>query len=149
MLFKTFLLKKTNIYVYIIIKIIIIKLLYLSFIKYFIKITIIEYSWLFLTFYKWLKIQSSFLAGVLSNIYFHTNYSVALLKGSYFIQTPGLDKTFLILFALSLQLSFLFIFTWLVVSLIFRYSSLSSMFGSPRGTIPWFFVFIYWTASKR
>jgi len=35
-----------------------------------------------------------------------------------------------ILFALSLQLSFLFIFTWLVVSLIFRYSSLSSMFGS-------------------
>ena len=35
-----------------------------------------------------------------------------------------------ILFALSLQLGFLFIFTWLVVSLIFRYSSLSSMFGS-------------------
>jgi len=35
-----------------------------------------------------------------------------------------------ILFALSIQLSFLFIFTWLVVSLIFRYSSLSSMFGS-------------------
>jgi len=35
-----------------------------------------------------------------------------------------------ILFALSLQLSFLFIFTWVVVSLIFRYSSLSSMFGS-------------------
>ena len=35
-----------------------------------------------------------------------------------------------ILFALSLQLSFLFIFTWLVVSLIFRYSSLSSMFSS-------------------
>ena len=35
-----------------------------------------------------------------------------------------------ILFALSLQLSFLFIFSWLVVSLIFRYSSLSSMFGS-------------------
>ena len=34
-----------------------------------------------------------------------------------------------ILFALSLQLSFLFIFSWLVVSLIFRYSSLSSMFG--------------------
>jgi len=35
-----------------------------------------------------------------------------------------------ILFALSLQLSFLFIFTWLVVSLIFKYSSVSSMFGS-------------------
>ena len=35
-----------------------------------------------------------------------------------------------ILFALSLQLSFLFIFTWLVVSLIFKYSSLSSMFSS-------------------
>ena len=35
-----------------------------------------------------------------------------------------------ILFALSLQLSFLFIFTWLVVSLMFKYSSLSSMFGS-------------------
>ena len=35
-----------------------------------------------------------------------------------------------ILFALSLQLSFLFIFTWLVVSLIFKYSSLSSMFAS-------------------
>ena len=35
-----------------------------------------------------------------------------------------------ILFALSLQLSILFIFTWLVVSLIFRYSSLSSMFAS-------------------
>ena len=35
-----------------------------------------------------------------------------------------------ILFALSLQLSLLFIFTWLVVSLMFKYSSLSSMFGS-------------------
>jgi len=35
-----------------------------------------------------------------------------------------------ILFALSLQLSILFIFTWLVVSLIFKYSSLSSMFAS-------------------
>ena len=35
-----------------------------------------------------------------------------------------------ILFALSIQLSLLFIFTWLVVSLIFRYSSLSSMFSS-------------------
>ena len=35
-----------------------------------------------------------------------------------------------ILFALSLQLSFLFIFTWLVVSLIFKYSSLSSMFAT-------------------
>ena len=35
-----------------------------------------------------------------------------------------------ILFALSLQLSFLFIFTWLVVSLIFKYSSISSMFAS-------------------
>ena len=35
-----------------------------------------------------------------------------------------------ILFALSIQLSALFIFTWLVVSLIFKYSSLSSMFSS-------------------
>tara|TARA_B100000029_G_scaffold86048_1_gene76374 strand:+ start:500 stop:1108 length:609 start_codon:yes stop_codon:yes gene_type:complete len=35
-----------------------------------------------------------------------------------------------VLFALSLQLSFLFIFTWLVVSLIFKYSSVSSMFSS-------------------
>ena len=35
-----------------------------------------------------------------------------------------------ILFALSVQLSLLFIFTWLVVSLIFRYSSVSSMFSS-------------------
>ena len=35
-----------------------------------------------------------------------------------------------ILFALSLQLSLLFIFTWLVVSLIFKYSSVSSMFSS-------------------
>ncbi len=35
-----------------------------------------------------------------------------------------------ILFAVSPQLSFLFIFTWLVVSLIFRYSSLSSMFSA-------------------
>ena len=35
-----------------------------------------------------------------------------------------------ILFALSLQLSILFIFTWTVVSLIFKYSSLSSMFSS-------------------
>ena len=35
-----------------------------------------------------------------------------------------------ILFALSIQLSFLFIFTWVVVSLIFRYSSLSSMCSS-------------------
>ena len=35
-----------------------------------------------------------------------------------------------VLFALSYGLSALFIFTWLVVSLIFRYSSLSSMFSS-------------------
>jgi len=35
-----------------------------------------------------------------------------------------------ILFALSLQLSVLFIFTWIVVSLIFKYSSVSSMFSS-------------------
>ena len=35
-----------------------------------------------------------------------------------------------ILFALSLQLSLLFIFTWIAVSLIFKYSSLSSMFAS-------------------
>ena len=35
-----------------------------------------------------------------------------------------------ILFAISLQLSSLFIFTWLVVALIFKYSSLSSMFSS-------------------
>ena len=35
-----------------------------------------------------------------------------------------------ILFALSLQLTFLFIVTWVVVSLIFKYSSLSSMFSS-------------------
>jgi len=35
-----------------------------------------------------------------------------------------------ILFALSIQLSLLFIFTWLVVSLIFKYSSVSSMFAS-------------------
>jgi len=35
-----------------------------------------------------------------------------------------------ILLALSIQLCFLFMFTWLVVSLIFKYSSLSSMFSS-------------------
>ena len=35
-----------------------------------------------------------------------------------------------IITALSLQLSLLFIFTWLVVSLIFKYSSLSSMFAT-------------------
>ena len=35
-----------------------------------------------------------------------------------------------ILFALSYGLSVLFIFTWIVVSLIFKYSSLSSMFSS-------------------
>jgi len=35
-----------------------------------------------------------------------------------------------ILFALSLQLSFLFIFTWIVVLLIFKYSSVSSMFSA-------------------
>ena len=35
-----------------------------------------------------------------------------------------------ILLALSIQLGFLFIFTWLVVSLIFKYSSVSSMFAS-------------------
>ena len=34
------------------------------------------------------------------------------------------------LFALSLQLSILFIFTWLIVFLIFKYSSVSSMFSS-------------------
>ena len=35
-----------------------------------------------------------------------------------------------ILIALSVELSLLFIFTWIIVSLIFKYSSLSSMFGS-------------------
>ena len=35
-----------------------------------------------------------------------------------------------VLFALSIQLAFLFIFTWVVVSLIFKYSSLSSIFSS-------------------
>ena len=35
-----------------------------------------------------------------------------------------------IITALSLQLSFLFVFTWVVVSLIFKYSSVSSMFSS-------------------
>ena len=35
-----------------------------------------------------------------------------------------------VLFALSIQLGFLFMFTWLTVSLIFKYSSLSSMFSS-------------------
>ena len=35
-----------------------------------------------------------------------------------------------ILFALSYSLSFLFIFTWLVVTLIFKYSSVSSLFSS-------------------
>jgi len=35
-----------------------------------------------------------------------------------------------VLIALSLQLSVLFVFTWIIVSLIFKYSSLSSMFSS-------------------
>ena len=35
-----------------------------------------------------------------------------------------------IITALSLQLSFLFVFTWVTVSLIFKYSSVSSMFSS-------------------
>jgi len=35
-----------------------------------------------------------------------------------------------ILLALSIQLGFLFIFTWLTISLIFKYSSLSSMFSA-------------------
>jgi glycerol-3-phosphate acyltransferase PlsY len=35
-----------------------------------------------------------------------------------------------IITALSFQLSFLFIFTWIVILLIFKYSSVSSMFGS-------------------
>ena len=35
-----------------------------------------------------------------------------------------------ILFAVSIQLSLLFIFTWVVVALIFKYSSISSMFSS-------------------
>jgi glycerol-3-phosphate acyltransferase PlsY len=35
-----------------------------------------------------------------------------------------------VLFAISIALSILFIFTWVIVSLIFRYSSLSSMFSS-------------------
>tara|TARA_B100000029_G_scaffold430593_1_gene441656 strand:- start:411 stop:1022 length:612 start_codon:yes stop_codon:yes gene_type:complete len=35
-----------------------------------------------------------------------------------------------ILFALSLELGLLFIFTWVVVTLIFKYSSISSMFAS-------------------
>ena len=35
-----------------------------------------------------------------------------------------------VLFALSISLSLLFIFTWIIVALIFKYSSLSSMFAS-------------------
>jgi len=35
-----------------------------------------------------------------------------------------------VIMALSIQLGFLFMFTWLVVSLIFKYSSLSSMFAA-------------------
>ena len=35
-----------------------------------------------------------------------------------------------IITALSVQLFFLFVFTWIIVSLIFKYSSLSSMFGA-------------------
>ena len=35
-----------------------------------------------------------------------------------------------IISALSIQLGLLFIFTWIIVSLIFKYSSLSSMFGA-------------------
>ena len=35
-----------------------------------------------------------------------------------------------ILLALSIQLGLLFMFTWLVISLIFKYSSVSSMFAS-------------------
>ena len=46
-----------------------------------------------------------------------------------------------ILFAISLELSFLFIFTWLVVSLIFKYSSLSSLIGSLSIPIINFFFF--------
>ena len=44
-----------------------------------------------------------------------------------------------ILLALSYSLGFLFIFTWIVVSLIFRYSSLSSMFSSLTVLIITFF----------
>ena len=44
-----------------------------------------------------------------------------------------------ILFALSLGLGLLFIFTWIVVSLIFRYSSLSSMFSSLTVLVVTFF----------
>ena len=47
-----------------------------------------------------------------------------------FIGGKGVATYLGILFALSLQLSLLFMFTWLVVSLIFRYSSISSMFSS-------------------
>tara|TARA_B110000438_G_scaffold58389_1_gene58448 strand:- start:734 stop:1345 length:612 start_codon:yes stop_codon:yes gene_type:complete len=35
-----------------------------------------------------------------------------------------------VLFAISIALSILFIFTWIIISLIFKYSSLSSMFSS-------------------
>ena len=42
----------------------------------------------------------------------------------------GVDTYLGILFALSYHLSFLFIFTWLVVLLIFKYSSVSSIFSS-------------------
>ena len=44
-----------------------------------------------------------------------------------------------ILFALSYSLGFLFIFTWVAVSLIFRYSSLSSMFSSLTVLVVTFF----------
>ncbi len=47
-----------------------------------------------------------------------------------FVGGKGVATYLGILFALSLQLSLLFMFTWLVVSLIFKYSSISSMFSS-------------------
>ena len=46
-----------------------------------------------------------------------------------------------ILLALSIQLGLLFIFTWMVVSLIFKYSSVSSMFASLT-------VFVIYTARE-
>ena len=46
-----------------------------------------------------------------------------------------------ILLALSIQLGLLFIFTWMVVSLIFKYSSVSSMFAS-------FTVFVIYTVRE-
>ena len=86
-----------------------------------------------------LDILKGYLAVYITQLYFHEHVQISALivflghifplwlnfKGG-----KGVATYLGVLLGLSLSLSFLFIFTWIIVALLFKYSSLSSMFAT-------------------